>query len=58
LPDNNSTDLIAAPLCLKCRELPQMMRMGRSLKVLKRMWSTNGKTVMFHFNVSQRHHAR
>jgi hypothetical protein len=36
LPENNNGQLIAAPLCTSCRELPQMVRMGRCLKVLNR----------------------
>jgi hypothetical protein len=60
LPDRNDHQLIAAPLCLRCRELSHMVRLGRSLRTLKKMWS-GGKEknkVAFHFNPSQQHHPR
>jgi hypothetical protein len=56
--------LIAAPLCRQCRELPQMQRLGRSLRTLKRMWggtktrSGKRRSVAFHFNVPQHNYPR
>jgi hypothetical protein len=33
--------LIAALLCLDCRKLPSPVRLHRSLKLLRKMWSEN-----------------
>jgi hypothetical protein len=55
LPDINDDQLIAAPLCGKCRELPGNLRQSRSLRVLKRMLSARtGKNVTFNFNLHYR----
>jgi hypothetical protein len=37
LPDRDATKMIAAPLCPGCQGLPQMVRLGRCLKLLRRM---------------------
>jgi hypothetical protein len=38
--------VIAAPLCRACRALPSMQRLGRAIKLLKKMW---GKGTHFTF---------
>jgi hypothetical protein len=58
LPDHDG-QLLAAPLCHVCRGFPQMTRLGRCLKVLKKMWTTrNGKAPVFHFQGSSGVHPR
>jgi hypothetical protein len=48
--------LIGAPLCEKCRSLPQGVRWSRGLKILQRMFSArSGKNIRFHFNQCYRH---
>ena len=60
LPENGEYNtVIAAPLCQSCFDLPEMFRMGRRLKIVKRMWKTRkGKSITFHFNVAERHQHR
>jgi hypothetical protein len=43
---------------MKCRDLPQMQRMGRCLRLLKKMWKGKGRKVSFHFNVQPRNYPR
>ena len=46
--------VLCAPLCTACRSLPELQRLGRSLKILKKMYSQrSGKTVTFTFNRQQ-----
>jgi hypothetical protein len=45
---------IAAPLCLRCRALSPMQRLGRSMRLLKKMWSRDGKQTHFTFKPRQR----
>ena len=50
LPEHaDPSRLIAAPLCAACRDLPKMVQLNRCIRLLKRMWSTNGKVVTFSF---------
>jgi hypothetical protein len=42
LPDRNREKLIAAPLCPVCTALPQMVRLSRCLRLLRRMTSNKG----------------
>jgi hypothetical protein len=50
--DPKSTLLLCAALCLRCRELPVMVKMSRSLKILRRMWGVKG----FYFTPQRHHH--
>lgn len=50
--------LLAAPLCDACRDLPDMVRWSRSIKMLKKMWSTKGRNVTFRFNRRGQPHPR
>jgi hypothetical protein len=44
LPElNSATTLIGAPLCHRCRDLPNTLRWSRCLRILKRMGHTKGK---------------
>jgi hypothetical protein len=55
LPEHNDNQLIAAPLCTRCRDLPPMLRWSRSLRVLQKVHSARtGKNIRFHFNQSRR----
>ena len=58
LPETTSyTQLIAAPLCQECFDLPPMTRVSRALKILKRMhFAATGKTVTFSGNNHPKHH--
>jgi hypothetical protein len=47
LPERNDYQLIAAAICLRCRELPAMLRWSRGLRTLKKMWSKNAKRSYF-----------
>ena len=48
---NSPTRLLAIPCCTSCARLPSQVRMGRLLRLLKRMWSERyGKNVTFHTN--------
>jgi hypothetical protein len=39
LPERHGqSDALAAPLCPTCAALPPMQRLGRAVKVLKKMW--------------------
>jgi hypothetical protein len=51
LPEPSSRDkLIGAPLCAECRDLPQMVRWHRCLKLLRQMHKAQtGKQA--HFNL-------
>jgi hypothetical protein len=40
-------NMIAAPLCPTCAELPPMLRMHRSETMLRAMWSCPGRQVHF-----------
>jgi len=50
LPDVKSYhSMMAVPLCRDCGELPRMVRLNRCIKLLRKMWSKNGKQVHFVF---------
>jgi hypothetical protein len=52
LPERRDrTKAIAVPLCLACRALPSMQRLGRAIKLLKKMW---GKGTHFTFKPRRR----
>jgi hypothetical protein len=52
--DPKSTLLLCAALCLRCRELPMMVKQSRSLKVLRKMWGVKA----FYFNPPRHNHPR
>jgi hypothetical protein len=55
LPERKDhTKAIAVALCLRCRALPPMQRLGRALRLLKKMWSRNGKQMHFTFKPRRR----
>jgi hypothetical protein len=51
LPEYGTTEnVLCVPLCMTCRALPEMMRIGRSLRILKRMYSLRSKkNITFRF---------
>jgi hypothetical protein len=50
LPEITNDDLILAPLCRGCRDLPTMVRMSRSLKLLRKMHKARtGRNIGFCF---------
>lgn len=51
---NNERRVIIAPLCPACRDLPKMIRLNRTLKLLRKMWGRNGKRVQFTFGTQRR----
>jgi hypothetical protein len=61
LPEFRSdATVMLAPLCLACRSLSELQRVGRSLKILKKMYSRRSslrsgrqKNVTFAFNKSR-----
>jgi hypothetical protein len=60
LPENNEYDkLIVTALCDHCFDLPPMLRLGRRLKILKRMYAQRtGKCITFSINNGPRSHPR
>ena len=51
VPDYNNDSLLAMPLCEPCFDLPKAQRWGRTLRLLKKMWSArSGKNIHFQFN--------
>ena len=54
---NNDSKVIIAPLCTACGDLPRMIRLNRTLKLLHKMWGRGGKRVTFTFGTQrQRKH--
>lgn len=60
LPENRVYEkLIAAPLCQRCFDLPNAVRLSRALKVLKKMYSAQtGKNITFSVNHPKHPHPR
>jgi hypothetical protein len=54
LPERNDYQLLAVGLCIECRDLPVMQKMGRCLRALRKMWGTKA----FHFNIDRQPHPR
>jgi hypothetical protein len=49
LPElKDASKQLAAPLCAACRTLPEMVKLHRALKLLKKMWTKRGGPQM-HF---------
>ena len=60
LPENRIYEkLIAAPLCQRCFDLPNMVRLSRALRILKRMYcAQTGKHITFSINNQPKAHPR
>jgi hypothetical protein len=64
LPETNPgaparDQLIATAICRKCGSLPNMQRLSRCLKILKRMaYAKTGKRITFSANHGRHHHPR
>jgi hypothetical protein len=57
LPDGAYEKLIAAPICERCRQLPNTVRLSRCFRILKRMHAARtGKHLTFSINHHNRHH--
>lgn len=46
--------IIAAPLCVACRDLPKMVRLNRVTKMARRVFARRAKQLHYSFNVSRR----
>lgn len=55
MPERNADSKVnIAPLCNACHELPRMVRLNRTLKLLHKMWGRGGKRVQFSFGTQRR----
>jgi len=56
LPDYGSTTrLLGLPLCTRCQNLPSLVRFGRTLRLLKKMWAVKYKKKCVAFTFNNRH---